>query len=71
MPMHKTKNILLNNLGSKNHVKMKFGQLISYYKRKYFFKKLYKNCNLKTSSWSFCVCKELSTNETFEATYLH
>ena len=26
-----------------------------------FIKKLYKNCNLKTSPRPFCVCKELST----------
>ena len=31
---------------------MKFGQLMSYYKRK-FIKKFYKNCDLKTSSNSF------------------
>ena len=37
---------------------MKFGQFISYYKRKKVIKFFCKNCNLKTSSWSFCVCKD-------------
>ena len=35
--------------------------VMSYYKRKKFIKKLYKNCGLKTSSRPFYVCKELST----------
>ena len=35
-----------------------------YYKRKKIIKKFYKNCDLKTSSRSFCVCKELSTTST-------
>ena len=39
---------------------MKFGQFISYYKRKKFMKKFCKNCDLKTSSWHFFVRKELS-----------
>ena len=34
---------------------------MSYYKRKKFIKKLYKNCDLKTNSKSFCDCKVLST----------
>ena len=40
---------------------MKFGQYMSYYKRKNFIKNFYKNCDLKTSSRPFYVCKELST----------
>ena len=40
---------------------MKFGQYISYYKRKKIIKNFYKICNLKTSSRPFCACKELST----------
>ena len=40
---------------------MKFGQFMSYYKRKNFIKKCYKNCGLKTSSRTSCLCKELST----------
>ena len=54
---------------------MKFAKFMSYYKRKKFIKKFYKNCDLKTISKPFCVCKELSTtsigNENFEASYLH
>ena len=54
---------------------MKFDQFMSYEKRKNFVKKFYQNCGLKTSSRSFCVCKELSTllleNEIFEASYLY
>ena len=61
MPNRKTRNILLNNLGSKDSLLMKFGQFMSYYRRKNFIKKLYKNCDLKTSSRRFCVCKELIT----------
>ena len=62
MPKHKTRNtFLLNNLGSKHSLLMKFGQFMSDYKRKNFIKKFYKNCDLKTSSRFFCVCKELST----------
>ena len=34
---------------------------MSYYKRKNFIKKLYKNFDLKTTSKSLCVWKELST----------
>ena len=57
----KTKCILLNNSGSKHSLLMNFGQVISYYKRKDFFKEFYKNCDLKTNFRSFQVCKELST----------
>ena len=39
---------------------MKSGQFMSYYKRKKLYQKFYKNCSLKTSSRSFCVCKEWS-----------
>ena len=39
---------------------MKFGQFMSYCQRQKFMKKFYKNCDLKTSSRPFCVCKELS-----------
>ena len=54
---------------------MKFGQFMSHYIRKNFITKFCKNCGLKTSSRSFCVCKELSTasigNEIFEVNYLY
>ena len=39
----------------------KIGQFMSNSKRNNFIKKFYKNCDLKTTSRSFCVCKELST----------
>ena len=54
-------NFLLNNLGSKHSLLMKFGQCMPYYIRKNFIKKLYQNCSLTTSSRPFFVCKELST----------
>ena len=43
---------------------MKFGQFMSYYTRKKFMNKFHKNCDLKISSRSFSVCKELSTTST-------
>ena len=55
------KYILLNNLGSKDGLLIKFGQLMSYSKRNNIIKKFYKKCGLKTSSRLFCVCKELTT----------
>ena len=56
------KYILLKNLESKHSLLMKFDQFMSYYARKIFMKKFYKNCVLKTSSRPFFVCKELSTS---------
>ena len=38
-----TKHILLNNLGSKCNLVMKFGQFMQYYKTIFFIKKVYKN----------------------------
>ena len=62
MPKHKTRNtFLLNNLGSKHSLLMKFGQFMSDYKRKILSKNSTKTGDLKTSSRFFCVCKELST----------
>ena len=40
---------------------MKFDQFMPYFKINNFIKKFYKNCGPKTSSRSFCVCKDLST----------
>ena len=56
----KKKYISLNNLGSKYSLLITFGQFMSYYKSKNFIKNFYKNCDLKTSSRPFCVCKEWS-----------
>ena len=41
-----------------NSVLVKIGQILQ---KEKFIKKLYKNCDIKTSSRPFCVCKELST----------
>ena len=43
-------------------VSIKFGEFMSYYKRKNFIKNFLKNCDQKTSSRPFCVCKELKRN---------
>ena len=50
MPKHETRNILLNNLGSKHGLVMKFGQFMYYFQRKTFIKKLYKTYGPDTSS---------------------
>ena len=53
-----TEHILLNILGSKHSLVMKFGQFMYYYKRKTFIKKLYKKYDLETSSRHFLIFKE-------------
>ena len=58
----KTKHILLNNLGSKCSLVMKFGQFI-HYKIFFFIKKLYKKCDLETSSRFFLISKESSVKK--------
>ena len=52
-----TKHILLNNLGSKCSLVMKFGQFMQYYK------KLYEKCGLETSSRPFLIFKESSVKK--------
>ena len=61
MPKHKTRNIFYLIIWKVNisSLLIKFGQFMSYYKRKRFVKKFYINSNLKTIV--FCDCKELST----------
>ena len=59
MPKHKTRNTFHWKTWEYSLL-MKFGQFMSYYKRKNFIKKFNKNCSLKTSSRPFCVCKEWS-----------
>ena len=49
---------------------MKFGQCMSYEKRKKFIKKLYQNCGLKTSSRPICVCKEIKHNYYYKMRFL-
>ena len=56
------KYLLQNNLTGKLSQLVKFGQFMSYSKGNNFLKKFYRNCDLKTSSRLFFVCKELSTN---------
>ena len=48
----------INNLISKHSLWMKFGQFVVLQNN--FIKNFNKNCEPKTSSRSFCVCKELS-----------
>ena len=54
------KHILLNNLGSKCSLVMKFGQFMQHYKIIFFIKKLYEKCGLETSSRPFLIFKESS-----------
>ena len=54
------KYILLNYLGSKDSLLMKFDQFLSYCKRNNFIKIFYKICDLETISRPSCVCRELS-----------
>ena len=48
---------MLNNLGGKYSLLIKFGQLVSNYKRKKSIKKSYKNCDLKASYRPFVFAK--------------
>ena len=74
MTKHKARNTFYWITWKVNSLLMKYGQFISYYKRRYLIKKLYKNCVLKTSSRPFCVSKKLSTSIgkwIFETSYLY
>ena len=62
---------LVNNLESKHSLLMKFGQFMSYYKRKKFMKKFHQNCDLKTGSRLFCICYELSKTSTGKWNFLN
>ena len=53
--------MLLNNLESKHSLLIQFVQFMLPSKINNFIKKFYKNCDRKSSSRPFCVCKELST----------
>ena len=64
MPKHKTRNTFCWTTWEISSLLMKFGQFVSYYKRKNFIKKFHKNFDLETSSMPFCVYKELSTTST-------
>ena len=47
MPKNETRNILLNNLGSKRSLVMKFGQFMQYYKIIFLLKNSTKNVTWK------------------------
>ena len=64
MPKHKKRKMFYWITWEISSLLMKFGQFISYYKRKANIKKFYKICDLNTSSRPFCVCKQLSTTST-------
>ena len=49
-------------MGSKCTLLMKFGQFMSYYKRKNFIKRFYKDCGLKTSSRPFLCLQRIKHN---------
>ena len=55
-----TKHILLNNLGSKRSLVMRFGQFMKYYKIYVFIKKFYEKYGLETSSRPFLIFTESS-----------
>ena len=55
-----TKHMLLNNLGSKHSLVVKFGQFIYYHKINFFVEKICENCGLETSSRLFPIFKESS-----------
>ena len=52
-----TKHILLNNMGSKDSLVMKFGQFMQYYNINFFIKTFYEECGLETSSRLFLIFK--------------
>ena len=56
----KHEHILLNKLGSKHSLVMKFDKFLSYYKTIFFIKKLYEKFGLKTTSRPFSIFKESS-----------
>ena len=55
-----TKQNLLNNLGSKHSLIMKFGQYVHYYKIQFCIKKICERCGLETSSRPFLIFKGFS-----------
>ena len=57
------KHILLNNLGSKWSLVMKFGQFMQYDKIIFFIKKLYEKFGLETSSRPYLISKESSVKK--------
>ena len=70
MPKHETQNILLNNLGGKCSLVMKFDQFMQYYKIIFFIKKFYEKCGLETSSRPFLIFKESSKKDSVKVSML-
>ena len=62
MPKHETRNILLNNLGSKQSDN-EIWPVYAILENKFFFVKLYEKYGLKTSSRPFMVFKESSAKK--------
>ena len=56
-PKHETRNILLNNLGSKQSGK-EIWPVYVILQNKFFFKKYYEKLGPETSSWPFSIIKE-------------
>ena len=63
MPKHETQNTLLNNLGSKCSLVMKFDQFMQYFKIAFFIKKFYEKCGLETSTRPFLIFKKSSVKK--------
>ena len=57
MPKHEIRNIL-NNLGNKCSLVMKFGQFVQYYKIIFFIKKFYENVAWKLFNFQRILCKK-------------
>ena len=60
---HETRDTLLNNLGGKRSLVMKFGQFMQYCKIIFFIQKFYKKCDLETSSRPFLIFKKSSVKK--------
>ena len=58
-----TKHRLLNNLGSKCSLVIKFGQFMQYLENDFFIKKFYEKCGLETSSRPFLIFKKSSVKK--------
>ena len=54
---------ILNNLGGKRSLVMKFDQFVQYYKTIFFIKNFYEKCGLETNSRPFSIFKESSVKK--------
>ena len=57
------KHILLNNLGSRHSLVMKFGQFMKHFRINFFIKTIYEKCCLETSSRPFLIFKEYAVKK--------